>query len=100
MDYAKINLLKLKLKNEYKKKQEIKTQILKSIVQNKKIKPAYRAYASLVLQKRKKSAYKFKHVCLKNNRSSSVHNNFYLSRFVLKNLALRNKLQNVKLNSW
>ena len=40
MDNAKINLLKLKLKNEYKKKQEIKTQILKSIVQNQML-PLY-----------------------------------------------------------
>lgn len=100
MDNGDINILKLRLKNEYQKKQEIKTQILKSIVQNKKIKPIYRAYAHIILQRRKINAYKFKHICLKNNRNSSVYNNFYLSRFVLKNLALSNKLQNVKLNSW
>jgi len=100
MNNGELNLIKLKTKNNYKKRQEIKTQILKSITQNKKIKPIYRSYASIMLQKRVLTKYKFKHVCLKNNRHASVLNKFYISRHFLKNLALENRLQNVKLNNW
>ena len=100
MNNGQLNLIKLKSKNNYKKRQEIKTQILKSITQNKKIKPVYRSYANIMLQKRVLNKYKFKHVCLNNNRHAAVFNKFYLSRHFLKNLALENKLQNIKLNNW
>ena len=100
MSNEDINLIKLKIKLDYQKKQELKSQILKSIVQNKKVVPTYRLYAFFLLKKRKNINYKFKHICLKTGKSSSIYNKFFLSRFVLKNLALENKLQNLKIDSW
>ena len=65
MSNEDINLIKLKIKLDYQKKQELKSQILKSIVQNKKVIPTYRLYAFFLLKKRKNINYKFKHICLK-----------------------------------
>lgn len=44
--------------------------------------------------------YKFKHICLKNNKSSAVYNNTYLSKYALKNSLLDGSAQNIKINSW
>jgi len=100
MDNGDINILKLKLKLDYIKKQEIKLQLLKSIIQNKKIKLSIRYYAKILFMKRKNNFFKFKHICLKNNRNAAVFNNFYFSRHIIKDFAIENKLQNIKINSW
>jgi hypothetical protein len=95
-----INMLKLKKKNIYKKNQEVKSLILKSIVQNSKLHPAYKNYAFFMLAKRKKNFYKFKHICLKNNKSASVYNSMYLSKYAIKELMINGSAQNLKINSW
>jgi len=95
-----LNMIKLKKKINIKKKNEVKVIILKSILQNRKITPVYQTYASYILNKRKLIAYKFKHICLKNNKNSSVNNSFYVSKYVLKNYLTYGKAQNCKLNSW
>jgi len=100
MNNFDVNILKLKKKINYKKKNEVKTMILRSIVQNRKISPTYQKYASYILSKGNITNYKFKHMCLKNNKRSSVYNSFYLSKYAIKNYLLDNKLQNIKINSW
>jgi len=95
-----IKLLKLKKKLIYLKKNEIKTNLLKSIIQNNKVLNIYKSYAGLLLNKRKINMYKFKHVCLKNHKNSSVNNNSFLSKYGVKNLLKNNKMQNIKINSW
>jgi len=95
-----INILKLKLKNNYIKKNEVKTYILKSIVQNRKLPPIYQNYASMLLARRSIKMYKFKHICLKNNKASSVYNSFYLSKYALKESMYDNKTQALRINSW
>jgi len=94
-----INLLKLKKKLIYKKKNEIKSILLKSIEQNNKIPPVYKSLASYKLLTRKILNYKFKHVCLVNNKSSSVYNTTFTSKFHFKNLMIQNKSQNLRINS-
>jgi len=100
MNNFDINILKLKKKTNYKKKNEVKTMILKSIVHNRKISSTYQRYAAYTLSKKNITNYKFKHMCLKNNKRSSVYNSFYLSKYAIKNYLLDNKLQNIRLNSW
>ena len=90
----------MKKKLNYMKKQEIKVQILKSIVRNKKISPNLRIYANKLLEKRNLAKYKYKHICLKNNKRSSVSNKFFFSKYVIKKCAISNDLQNVKIDSW
>ena len=95
-----INILKLKKKLIYKKKNEIKSNILKSLTQNNKIPPVYKSFAAHKLSKRKITSYKFKHICLVNNRSTSVYNLTFTSKFHIKNLMIQNKAQNLRINSW
>lgn len=95
-----INMLKLKKKLIYIKKNEIKSILLKSFVQNNKIPPVYKSFAAFKLLKRKINNYKFKHICLVNNKSTSVYNVTFTSKFHIKNLMIQNKAQNLKLNSW
>jgi hypothetical protein len=95
-----ITMLKLKKKLIYKKKNEVKSNLLKSFIQNNKIPPIYKSFAAKILLKRKVKNYKFKHICLRNNRSSSVYNSTFMSKFGFKNLMLNNKAQNLKINSW
>lgn len=95
-----LNMIKLKKKINFKKKNELKRTILKSIIQNRKVSCVYQSYANFLICKQKNNFYKFKHICLKNNKSSSVSNRFYLSKYVIKNYLTFNKAQNCKLNSW
>ena len=95
-----IRLIIIKKKFNYIKKQEIKVQILKSIVRNKKVNPSLRIYANKLLEKRDLTKYKYKHICLKNNKRSSVSNKFFLSKFAIKKYSISNDLQNVKVDSW
>lgn len=94
-----INILKIKKKLIYLKKNEVKTILLKSIIQNNKIPNIYKSYAQSVIGTRKLSCLRFKHICLKNNKSSSVYNSVYLSKYGFKNLLLNTTAQNIKLNS-
>jgi len=95
-----IRIILIKKKLNYLKNQEIKVQILKSIVRNKKIKPDLRIYSNKLLEKRNLSKYKSKHICLTNNKRSSVSNKFFFSKYGVKKCAILNDLQNVKIDSW
>lgn len=95
-----INIIKIKKKINLKKKHELKFLLLKSILQNRKIKPVYKTYASYLIGKNKNNFYKFKNICLKNNKYSSVSNSLYVSKYVTKQYLTFNKVQNCKINSW
>jgi ribosomal protein S14 len=95
-----INFLKIKLKRKLFLKNELKRKILKSIVQNQQLKPLKRQYGYYKLIKNASTFLKIKNVCLLTSRQSSVSNNFYFSRHVLKKMLNVNKLQNVKIRSW
>ncbi len=95
-----IRIILIKKKLNYLKKQEIKVQILKSIVRNKKISPYLRIYSNKLLEKRNLTKYKYKHICLKNNKRSSVSNKFFFSKYAIKKCTILNDLQNVKIDSW
>jgi len=95
-----INIILLKKKNMFLKRSEIKKILLKSIIHNQKIPHIYKNYAMYMLSKKGVSFMKFKHLCLLNNKNSSVSNHFYLSRYPLKNLLTSGKAQNIKINSW
>lgn len=94
-----INILKLKKKNNWSLKNEIKLKLLKGITCNQNIKKIYRNFAFYKLSQ-KSINRKFKHICLKNNKTSSINNNFYVSKYQVKFMLSSNKAQNITLNSW
>jgi hypothetical protein len=92
-------MIKVKKKKNTQKNNEIKNIILKSLSQNMQINLLYRNYARFLLDKKKNNYYRFKHLCLKNNRYSSINNTFYISKYVIKNYITNNKAQNCRINS-
>lgn len=78
---------------------ETKNILLRSIVNNRNIPKVYRNLALYKLSL-KNLPKKFRHVCLKNNKTSSVNHKFYLCKYRLKYLLTYNKAQNIVLNSW
>ena len=100
MQKKDINIIKIKKKISFQKYNEIKNNILKSLIQNKQTHITCRNYSSFLLGKRKNSFYKFKHLCIKNNRYSSVNNTFYTCKYVIKDYITFNKAQNCRINSW
>ena len=100
MDKKFTNFLKIKVKRKLYIQKEVKKKILKSIYQNQNIKPLKRQYSFFCLMKTNVLFLKIKNTCLLTGRNSSVYNNFFLSRHVLKKMVNVNKLQNVKINSW
>lgn len=95
-----INMIKIKKKINWRKKNEVKRKILTSISKNRNIAPIYQNYAAYTIGKQKNNFYKFKHICLKNNKYSSVSNRFYVCKYVIKNYLTYNKAQNCRINSW
>jgi len=106
MRKTKTNKIKI-YKNLYLKKKfiknEIKKIILKSILQNKSIKPIIRANANYFLSKLKNRYNLSKqknNICLKTGRIKGIFNNLNLSRHFSKKLLINNSLQNININSW
>ena len=97
-----INISTEKIKRLKYIKTELRKVILKSIVLNKNIKNTLRLHASIKcrsLPKRASIAKQHK-VCTLNGRQRGVYPKFMLSRHMLKNLGLHNKLQNIRTQSW
>lgn len=98
----------LNIKKEYIKrkkflKNEIKTIILKSIINNQNIKPIIRANASYKLSKfiQNSTISKQKNnICLKTGRIGGVYKLTNFSRHYIKKLFDRNDLQNLKIKNW
>lgn len=100
MQKKDINIIKIKKKINLQRYNEIKNNILLSLTQNKQTNLIYRNYASFLLKKKKNNFYKFKHLCIKNNRYSAINNSFYVCKYVIKDYVSYNKAQNYKINSW
>jgi hypothetical protein len=100
MQKKDINIYKIKKKIITKKNCEIKFRILKSLIQNMQISKVYSNYCSFLLCKNHNNINKFKHICIKNNKYSSVSNTFYMSKYIIKDYITKNKAQNCKVNSW
>lgn len=102
----KNNILNIK-KEFFKKKNyikyEIKKLILKSIINNKNLKPIIRANATYKLSKiiNKTSISKQKNnICLKTGRIGGVYKLTNYSRHYMKKLFDKNDLQNIKISNW
>lgn len=90
------------LKKKLFTKFEIKHNILKSIVQNRTIKPFIRMKAANIIQMKSKMHFISKqknNICLKTGRIKGVYNQFNLSRHYIKYLGINNNLQNIKIAS-
>lgn len=83
-------------------KNEIKKIILKSITQNKNVKPIYRASALYKLSKmdRKTTISKHRNVCLKTGRNKGIYKLTNFSRHYMRKLFCKNILQNLKISKW
>lgn len=98
-----INIKKDILKRKKFTKTEIKKILLKSVIQNKNIKPIIRAKA---LRKSYKFSYlsyiskQNNNICLKTGRIKGVYNMFNLSRHSIKKIGVLGNLQNIKVASW
>jgi len=81
-------------------KNEIKTIILKSIIQNNNVKPIYRANALYKLSKltKKMGISKHNNICLKSGRSKGVYKLTNFSRHYMRKLFVQNNLQNIKIS--
>jgi small subunit ribosomal protein S14 len=96
------NITKDNIKKLHFVKQEWKKLILKSILQNKNIKPLIRSYCfyKLVNLKKKSSISNQNNPCLIRGRFKGVYKKFGLCRHVINKLALNGNLQNTKIKSW
>jgi len=81
---------------------ETKRYLLKSIIQNQKIKPYMRAYAFFKLTKLKHNSAISKqfNTCLESGKNKSIINSFNRSRQISKQFGLRNKLPGISVKSW
>ena len=95
-----INIKKNIIKKKKFLKNELKKTILKSIIQNKNLKPIIRANASYKLS-RLKYIYSISkqnnNICLYSGKIKSVFNKFKMSRHFIKKFCSTNSLQNNKL---
>lgn len=95
-----IKLIKIKIKKKKVFKNEIKYKILKSIFQNKKIKPNKRLYSFFLILKFNNKILKHKNICLFTSKTNGLIKDFCISRNLMKQLLNLNKIQNIKINSW
>lgn len=97
----KINKDFIKRKNFVK--QEIKKMILKSIIQNKNLKPIIRSLAVYKLSRinlKSSISKQNNNICLLSGRIGGVYKNTNLSRHSMKKLSINGNLQNIKITSW
>lgn len=97
-----INIKKDIIKRKEYTKKEIKTIILKSIIQNRYNKPAIRVKAMRKTYKCSRLSYisKQNNVCVKTGRIKGVYNMFNFSRHFIKKTGCLGNLQNIKIVSW
>jgi len=97
-----INIKKELIKKKIYIKKEIKSIILKSIINNKNLNPIIRANALYKISKyiNKTTIAKQKNnVCLKTGRIGGVYTITNLSRHYMKNMFYKNELQNIKIKN-
>lgn len=91
-----------KIKKIYFLKNEIKSILLKSIIQDKSVKPITRSYCIYKLLKlKKKSRISFqKNVCLMLSKYRAVYSKFGFKRHTIKKLNTSGELTNLKNLGW
>jgi len=98
-----INIKKNNIKKTKFLKKEIKKIILKSVIQNKNLKPIIRSTAFYKMS-RLKFIYSISkqnnNVCLYSGKLKSVFNKFKMSRHFIKKFCSNNSLQNSKIINW
>jgi ribosomal protein S14 len=97
-----LNINKDLVKRKKFTKLEIKKVILKSIIQNKNLKPIIRSLANYKLSQiqLKNSISKQNNMCLLTGRVGGVLNLTNLSRHSMKRLSVSGNLQNIKIINW
>ena len=102
MKRNKKNINRDLVNRKYFIKYELKKLILRSIIQNKNIKPIIRSYAMFkkTMLPNKNSISKQKNVCLLRGRNKGVWKFSQLSRHATLKLATNGFLQNTKVCSW
>lgn len=102
MKRGKKNIIKDQINRTYFIKNELKKIILKSIIQNKNVKPIIRSYAlyKKSIFTRRSSISNQNNVCLLRGRIKGVWKFSQLSRHAMIKLATYGGLQNTKIKSW
>jgi len=98
---ANINKDLVKRKNFTKT--EIKKIILKSIIQNKNLKPIIRSLAFYKLSRlplKTSISKQNNNICLLSGRIGGVFKNTTFSRHIMKKLSITGNLQNIKIITW
>jgi ribosomal protein S14 len=98
-----INIKKNNIKKKKFLKKEIKTIILKSLIQNNNLKPLIRANAFYKLSRLKyinSISKQNNNLCLYSGKIKSTFNKFKMSRHFIKKFCSNNALQNNKLVNW
>lgn len=97
------NILREKITRINLSKKEIFRKILKSISQNNNINNNIKIYANYVLNKGKQKNFflsKKHKICISTGKRSGLLKGFNISRYVLKDLIIKNRLTNIKKNNW
>lgn len=98
-----INIHKELIKSKKFVKKEIKSMILKSIIQNSNVAPLIRIKASRLNCKKPQTSCISKqknNICIKTGRYKGVYKQYNLTRHYIKFLGSNNNLQNTKIASW
>jgi len=98
-----LNIKKNFIKKKKFYKNEIKKVILKSIIQNKNIKPLIRSYSFYKLSKLKyinSVSKQNNNICIYSGRIKGVFSYYKMSRHLIKKKCFLNELQNTKLINW
>jgi len=98
-----INIKKNNIKKKKFLKKELKTIILKSLIQNNNLKPIIRSNAFYKLSRLKKThsiSKQNNNLCLYSGKIKSTFNKFKMSRHFIKKFCSNNTLQNNKLMNW
>jgi ribosomal protein S14 len=96
------NIIKEKITRINLSKREILKKILKSIYQNNNINNNIKIYSTYILNKITKKNYfltKKHKICIYTGKRSGLLKGFNLSRYILKDLILKNRFTNLKKNN-
>lgn len=100
MKVSKINYLKNIISKKKYLYFELNIKILKSIIQNKKVKPKIRAYCFYELNKKKIKIRRNLKICLSTSRYKGSANFINISRQQVKYLNSKSLITNLAVKSW
>jgi len=102
MKHKNTRIFQMKLLKIFFLKNEYKHTLLRSIIQNKSVKPITRSFALYNINKLPKSTHiSFqKNVCLLTGRYRGVYSQLHLKRHTIKKLCTTCAIPNIKSSSW